>query len=204
MQPNFLMFWFSSYPVFSECHHFIKIQYSNERAAVLKQRQVLDKIKKSFFSQNEIYHATDFSDLVSFQVSECSPYSMNSAEVHIWNHEKLHKNNGKCLRNSRKWLFLKIRFIMQLRFLILWFSSVLVFSVLYYWNKNPCFNAQAVAQKQLKMLENWKISFFQNEIYYANEQLSFLRLTCQGLGALVTGTCWLPATHVKSSARDAP
>jgi len=84
---------------------------------------------------------------------------MNSAEVHIWNHEKLHKNNGKCLRNSRKWLFLKIRFIMQLRFLILWFSSVLVFSVLYYWNKNPCFNAQAVAQKQLKMLENWKISF---------------------------------------------
>ena len=67
MQPSFLRFWFSSYPVFSEFHGFNRILCSNARAVAQKQRQVLEKLNKVTFSQNEIYHATKFSELVLFR-----------------------------------------------------------------------------------------------------------------------------------------
>ena len=67
MQPSFLRFWFSSYPVFSEFHGFSRSLCSNARSVALKQRQVLEKLKKITFSQNEIYPATEFSQLVLFR-----------------------------------------------------------------------------------------------------------------------------------------
>ena len=111
-----------------------------------------------------------------FQVILRSPNSVVLAEVYVWTRERLHGNNDKCLRNSRKWLFLKMKFIMQLRFLRLWFSSVLVFSVLYYCDKSPCFNTRAVAQNQWQMLEKLeKLGFSQNEI------MSFRRFCFSGV-----------------------
>ena len=67
MQQSFLRFLFSSYPVFSEFHGFNIILCSNARADARKQRQVLEKPKKATFYQNEIYHATKFSEIVIFK-----------------------------------------------------------------------------------------------------------------------------------------
>ena len=69
MQPSFLRFLFSSYPVFSEFHGFNRILCSNARADARKQRQVLEKPKKATFYQNEIYHANKFSEIVIFKCS---------------------------------------------------------------------------------------------------------------------------------------
>ena len=104
-----------------------------------------------FFLAKWVYHATEFSEVLIFKLS--SPNSMVLAEAYVRTHERLHWDNGKCLRNSIKSLFLKMRFIMQLSFLSLCFSGVLVFSVLYYCDRSLCFNARAVAQKKWQMLD---------------------------------------------------
>jgi len=116
--------------VFSECHHFIKIQYSNERAAVLKQRQVLDKIKKSFF--------------------------------------------------------LKMRFIMQLIFLILCFSGVRVFSVFHEFSRSPYLKSRKVTQKQRQVLEKLKkVTFSQNKIYHATTFSDIVIFKCPSVLRIV-------------------
>ena len=106
-----------------------------------------DFFLKMSLSCNRVFWGFDF------QVILCSPSSMVLAEVYVRTHERLHWNNGKCLRNSIKSLFLKMRFTMQLSFLSLCFSGVLVFSVLYYCDRSLCFNARAVAQKKWQMLD---------------------------------------------------
>ena len=53
--------------MFSEFHDFNRSLCLNARAAVRKQRQVLEKLKKVTFSQDEIYHATEFSEIVIFK-----------------------------------------------------------------------------------------------------------------------------------------
>ena len=61
---------------------------------------------------------------------------------------------------------------MQLSFLSLCFSGVLVFSVLYYCDRSLCFNARAVAQKKManaRLAEEVSLFFSQNEIFHANE-----------------------------------
>ena len=50
--------------MFSEFHGLNRILCSNARAVAQKQRQVLEKLNKVTFSQNEIYPATEFSGVV--------------------------------------------------------------------------------------------------------------------------------------------
>ena len=59
---------------------------------------------------------------------------------------------------------------MQMSFLRLWFSSVLVFFLLYDFDRSLCFHIRAVAQKQRQMFVKLKkVSFSENEFYHANE-----------------------------------
>ena len=69
MQPSFLRLGVSGYPVFSELHDFNRSLCFSARAVVRKQRQVLEKLEKVRFSQNESYHANEFSELVIFKCS---------------------------------------------------------------------------------------------------------------------------------------
>ena len=72
MQPSFLRLRFSSFLVFSELHDFNRSLGFNARAVARKQRQVLQKLKKSiyfFTSQTEICHATEFSEVAIFKFS---------------------------------------------------------------------------------------------------------------------------------------
>ena len=69
MQPSFLRFPFSSFLVFSELHDFNISLFFNTRVVARKQRQVLEKHEKIIFSQNESYHANEFSEVVIFKCS---------------------------------------------------------------------------------------------------------------------------------------
>ena len=120
------------------------------------------------FSCNRVFWGFDF------QVILCSPNSMVLTEFYVRMHEQLHGNNDKCLRKPRKSLFIRMRFIMQLSFLRLWFPIALVFSVLYHCDRSLCFNARAVAQKQWQMLENWRSHGFLKMRFVM--QMSFLGL----------------------------
>ena len=51
----------------SECNELNRIICLNARAVARRQRQVLEKPKKATFYQNEIYHATKFSEIVIFK-----------------------------------------------------------------------------------------------------------------------------------------
>ena len=57
---------------------------------------------------------------------------------------------------QKKDSFLKIRFIMQLNYVVLRFSIVLVFSEKHGFSNIVCVNARAVAKKQRKMFEQIK------------------------------------------------
>ena len=70
---------------------------------------------------------------------------------------------------------------MQMSFLRCCFSSVLVFSKTHDFNRSPCFNVQAVAQKQRQMLEELKKIISRNEIYHANELSEVLLLKCSSV-----------------------
>ena len=59
MQPSFLRLGFSGFPVFCELHDFNGSLCFNARAVARKQRQVLEKLAKNSFSQNEISRAND-------------------------------------------------------------------------------------------------------------------------------------------------
>ena len=58
---------FSSVLVFFLLHAFDRSLCLNIRAVAQKQRQMLVKLKKVSFSQNEIYHANEFSEVLLFK-----------------------------------------------------------------------------------------------------------------------------------------
>jgi hypothetical protein len=61
-----------------------------------------------------------------FQGIQRSRNHLILAEVYVLTHERLPRNNGKCFRNWRKQVFLKLWFIMQVSFLRLSLSEMLV------------------------------------------------------------------------------
>ena len=82
-------------------------------------------------------------------------------------HERLRKANGKCLRNWRQSVAFKMRYIMQLSFLRLLVSSVLVFFVFYDFDILLCVNVRVVAPpkttvtvrktREIQLFSNWDL-----------------------------------------------
>ena len=60
MQISFLRFCFSSILMFSEAHDFIRRLCFNTRAAVRKEQEVLEELKKISFSQNKFIMLSSF------------------------------------------------------------------------------------------------------------------------------------------------
>ena len=106
---------------------------------------------RSFFSKWDLSYKWVFWGC-GFQGVQCSPNHMILAEVYVLTHERLPRNNDKCSRNKRRSVFLKMRFIMQVSFLRLWFSRYPVFSESPDSCRSLCFNTRAVVQKQRQML----------------------------------------------------
>ena len=64
-----------------------------------------------------------------------------------------------------KVIFLKMRFIMQLRFITLWFSSLLVFSVSYSCDKSSCLSERVVLKNNDKYLKTGEVRFSSNIVF---------------------------------------
>ena len=129
---------------------------------------VLETREGQFFSKWDLSYKWVFWGC-GFQGIQCSPNHLILAEVYVLTHEPLPRNNGKCSRNNRRSVFLKMGFIMQVNFLRLWSSRYPVFSESHDSNRSLCFNTWAAAQKQLQMFQKQgKVSFSQNEIYHTS------------------------------------
>ena len=98
-----------------------------------------------------------------FQITQCSPYCIILTEIHVLTHERLREADGKCLGNLRQSVIFKMRYIMQLSFLRLWVSIVLVFFVLHDFDIILCVNVRMVAQKTTVTVRDTEGSqFFSN------------------------------------------
>ena len=60
------------------------VRVFNTRVVAQKQWQILEKLEKSGFSQNEIYLANGFSEVVSFRVFQCSRKRMGLIKVYFY------------------------------------------------------------------------------------------------------------------------
>ena len=88
----------------------------------------LKNLEKLGFSQNEIYHANGFSEVVSFRVFQCSRKRMSLIKVYFFTLQAVAQKQRSMLLKLKKDSFLKIRFIIQLSCVMLRFPIVLVFS----------------------------------------------------------------------------
>ena len=102
---SFLRLWFSNYPTFSKFYGLNRIICLNARAVARRQRQVLEKPKKATFYQNEIYHATKFSEIVIFKCPSVLRIVLLWQESVFLTHEWWSRNNGKYLKNLEKSCF---------------------------------------------------------------------------------------------------
>ena len=172
---------------------------------------MLENLEKSVFcfskwdlSCKSVFWGCEFSGVLVF------------SETHAFNRslcftlQAVAQKQRQMLVKLKKDIFLKLRCIIQLSFVRLRFPIVLVFSEKHGFSNIPCVNVRGVAKQQRKMFEKLK-KLVILEMSSSFMQLCFLRLRlsemliCQGLGALATGTRWLPAQHVKlSPARGAP
>ena len=66
---EFSVFFCSSVLVFSETHDYNRSPCLNVRSVAQIQRQIPEKLKNVSFSSNEMYHATEFSEVVIFKCS---------------------------------------------------------------------------------------------------------------------------------------
>ena len=78
--------------------------YNCDRSPYFNERWPRNNVKclktwrsQFFVSQNEIYHANRFSEVVSFRVFQCSRKRMLLIEVYVLLFKRLPRNNGKCL-----------------------------------------------------------------------------------------------------------
>ena len=152
--------WFSSDPASSEFHELNRIICLNARAVARRQRQVLEKPKKATFYQNEIYHATKFSEIVIFKCPSVLRIVLLWQESVFLTHEWWPRNNGKYLKNWRSQFFSKRDLPCTWVFWSCEFSGVPVFSETHEFNKSLCFTLQAVAQKQRQILFKLKKDSF--------------------------------------------
>ena len=60
------------------------VRVFNTRVVAQKQWQILEKTGEVRFSQNEIYHANGFSEVVSFRVFQCSRKRMSLIKVYFY------------------------------------------------------------------------------------------------------------------------
>ena len=70
--------------------------FFNTRVVAQKQWQILEKAGEVSFSQNEIYHANVFSEVVSFRVFQCSQKRMSLIKAYVLLFKRVPRNNGQC------------------------------------------------------------------------------------------------------------
>ena len=104
--------------------------------------------QEATFYQNEIYHATKFSEIVIFKCPSVLRIVLLWQESVFLTHEWWPRNNGKYLKNWRSQFFSKRDLPCKWVFWSCEFSGVPVFSETHEFNKSLCFTLQAGAQKQ--------------------------------------------------------
>ena len=122
----------------------------NTRVVAQKQCKYLKTLEKSGFSQNEIYHANGFSEVVSFRVFQCSRKRMSLIKVYFLLFKRLPRNNGIFFETKER-QFSQNEIYHTTELCDVEISSCSSFLGKAGFSNIPCVNVRTVAKKQRKM-----------------------------------------------------